>query len=88
MEKMLQKMHLFEQMDAYKKGQNESKSLVRFKYDDQESMFDLVSYNKGGVILHMLRKYLGDDAFFTGLKKLFNKIQVQKCRSTPIAFGF
>ena len=32
-------------------------------------MFDAVSYNKGGAILHMLRKYLGDEAFFTGLKK-------------------
>ena len=29
--------------------------------------FDGVSYNKGGAILHMLRKYLGDDAFFAGL---------------------
>ena len=31
-------------------------------------MFDAVSYNKGGAILHMLRNYLGDEAFFTGLK--------------------
>ena len=30
-------------------------------------MFDGVSYNKGGGILHMLRNYLGDDAFFAGL---------------------
>ena len=30
-------------------------------------MFDGVSYNKGGSILHMLRNYLGDDAFFAGL---------------------
>ena len=28
-----------------------------------EDMFDGVSYNKGGGILHMLRNYLGDDAF-------------------------
>ena len=61
-------MHLFEQVEAYKNGQNESKNLVRFNYDDREDMFDLVSYNKGGVILHMLRNYLGDEAFFTGLK--------------------
>ncbi|GJH41231.1 hypothetical protein RCZ04_17810 [Capnocytophaga sp. HP1101] len=44
-----------------------TKDLVRFGYDSREDMFDLVSYNKGGAILHMLRHYLGDEAFFAGL---------------------
>lgn len=65
--KVAAEMHYYEQVEAYKTGQNESKSLVRFQYDDKEDMFDLVSYNKGGAILHMLRNYLGDEAFFTGL---------------------
>ncbi len=43
--------------------------LVDFKYSDKEAMFDGHSYNKGGSILNMLRHYLGDDAFFDGLKK-------------------
>ena len=46
---------------------NISKDLVRFNYHSREDMFDGVSYNKGGAILHMLRNYLGDDAFFAGL---------------------
>ncbi len=46
-----------------------SKHLVRFYYDTQEDMFDAVSYSKGGRILHMLRKYVGDDAFFASLNK-------------------
>lgn len=46
---------------------NISKNLVRFNYHSREDMFDGVSYNKGGAILHMLRNYLGDDAFFAGL---------------------
>lgn len=46
---------------------NISKNLVRFNYHNKEDMFDGVSYNKGGSILHMLRNYLGDDAFFSGL---------------------
>ncbi len=46
---------------------NISKDLVRFTYHSREDMFDGVSYNKGGAILHMLRNYLGDDAFFAGL---------------------
>lgn len=43
--------------------------LVRFNYDDKEDMFDAHSYQKGGRILHMLRKYLGDEAFFASLSK-------------------
>ncbi|WP_028891868.1 M1 family metallopeptidase [Tenacibaculum sp. 47A_GOM-205m] len=59
--------HLFEDSEAYKQGQNYDKHLVRFYYDDKEDMFDAVSYNKGGAILHMLRNYVGDDAFYTTL---------------------
>lgn len=46
---------------------NPTKELVRFNYHTREDMFDGVSYTKGGMILHMLRNYLGDDAFFAGL---------------------
>ncbi len=45
------------------------KNLVRFHYDSQEDVFDLVSYQKGGAIMDMLRTYLGDDVFFAGLQK-------------------
>ncbi|MCX8677969.1 MULTISPECIES: M1 family metallopeptidase [unclassified Apibacter] len=48
-------------------GENFDKDLIRFKYKDREDMMDAVSYNKGGLILHMLRNYLGDDAFFAGM---------------------
>ncbi|EOR94869.1 aminopeptidase [Arcticibacter svalbardensis MN12-7] len=44
-----------------------SKDLVRFHYADKEDMFDLVSYQKGGRVLYMLRNYLGEEAFFKGL---------------------
>ncbi len=42
--------------------------LVRFDYEHREDMFDAFSYNKGGQVLHMLRKVVGDDAFFASLK--------------------
>ncbi len=41
--------------------------LIYYGYRDREDVFDAHSYNKGGLILHMLRTYLGDDAFFTAL---------------------
>jgi aminopeptidase N len=52
---------------------NESKrkqvDMIRFDYEDKEDMFDSHSYAKGGRILHMLRNYLGDEAFYLGLQK-------------------
>ncbi|HLX93316.1 MAG TPA: M1 family metallopeptidase [Puia sp.] len=45
-----------------------TKSLVRFKYADKDDVFDAVSYAKGGRILHMLRNYVGDKAFFKSLE--------------------
>ncbi|MGB0890900.1 MAG: M1 family metallopeptidase [Flavobacteriaceae bacterium] len=59
--------HLAEEIEAYKQGQNFDKHLVRFYYSDKEDMFDAVSYNKGGAILHMLRNYIGDKAFFEAM---------------------
>ncbi|NCP45934.1 MAG: M1 family metallopeptidase [Flavobacteriales bacterium] len=44
------------------------KDMIRFDYEDKEDMFDGHSYQKGGRILHMLRKYMGDEAFFASLK--------------------
>lgn len=46
---------------------NISKDLIRFNYHAREDMFDAVSYNKGGAILHMLRHYVGDEAFWEGM---------------------
>jgi aminopeptidase N len=44
-----------------------TKDLVRFHYNDKEDMFDVVTYQKGGSILYMLRNFLGNDAFYKGL---------------------
>ncbi len=46
--------------------------LIRYHYLNKEDMFDSHSYAKGGRILHMLRKVIGDDAFFAGLKLYLN----------------
>ena len=43
-------------------------SLIRYDYGKPDDMFDVITYQKGGKILHMLRKYIGDEAFFAGLK--------------------
>ncbi|MBP7346656.1 MAG: M1 family metallopeptidase, partial [Sediminibacterium sp.] len=65
-----------------------SKHLVRFYYDSQEDMFDVVSYSKGGRILNMLRNYVGDDAFFKSLNKYLtdNKFGTGSAHKLRLAF--
>ncbi|MCB0402886.1 MAG: M1 family peptidase [Flavobacteriales bacterium] len=53
-------------LQSVKRGAH--KQMVRFGYEDREDMFDRHTYQKGGRILHMLRNYMGDDAFFASLK--------------------
>ncbi|WP_161603011.1 M1 family metallopeptidase [Pedobacter arcticus] len=60
--------HNYESMQAYLLSpEAKNKHLVRFHYVDKEDMFDVVTYQKGGRILNMLRNYLGEEAFFKGL---------------------
>ncbi|MBK8845727.1 MAG: M1 family metallopeptidase [Bacteroidetes bacterium] len=61
--------------------------LIRFYYEQQEDMFDSHSYAKGGRILHMLRKVLGDEAFFEGLKEYLtaNKFKAAEAHHLRLA---
>lgn len=52
---------------------NKKVPLIRFDYEFREDMFDRHSYQKGGCILHMLRKYTGDEAFYESLKRYLNE---------------
>ena len=63
-------------------------NLIWLDYDDKEQMFDGHSYNKGGRILHMLRNYLGDEAFFEGIKNYLqtNKFKPAEFHQLRIAF--
>ncbi len=49
-------------------AQNTVHPLIHFSYFSKEDMFDAHSYNKGGSVLHMLRYYVGDEAFWAGLR--------------------
>ena len=43
--------------------------LIRYYYADKEDMFDSHSYAKGGRVLHMLRKLVGDEAWWASLNR-------------------
>lgn len=57
----------YQGLQGYLMSGSQNKDLVRFYYKDREDMFDAVSYQKGGRILHMLRNFVGDDAFFKAM---------------------
>lgn len=62
--------YLYNDLASYlQEAKSKQVDMVRFDYLHREEMFDAHSYQKGGRILHMLRNYVGDDAFFAALKK-------------------
>lgn len=62
--------------------------LVHFEHDDKEDMFDAHSYNKGGLVLHMLRQIVGDDAFFAGLQKYLEDNAFSDVESHELRLAF
>ncbi|MDI1355355.1 MAG: M1 family metallopeptidase [bacterium] len=79
--------HSWQSRQGYLHSDKEA-NLIRFNYKDREDMFDGISYNKGGQILHMLRKAVGDDAFFASLKYYLetNRFQPVEVHNLRLAF--
>jgi aminopeptidase N len=73
---------------ATKEWPGKREPLIRFNYENREDMFDSHSYNKGGQVLHMLRQYTGDEAFFASLKLYLetNKYQHVEIANLRLAF--
>jgi len=47
--------------------------IIRYHYRHKDDMFDRHSYQKGARVLHLLRHYVGDEAFFEGLNIYLTK---------------
>lgn len=66
-------MHHMVAMESYfSEASSKQVEMIRYFHEDSEDMFDNHSYAKGGRILHMLRTYLGDEAFFASLNVYLN----------------
>ena len=78
----------YQGMQGYLMSGSDKKDLVRFHYKDREDMFDAVSYQKGGRILHMLRNAVGDSAFFKSLNNYLttNKFKAAEAHQLRLAF--
>jgi len=79
---------LVEQESYFAEADEEPKNLIRYYYHDQEDMFDSHSYNKGAAVLHMLRSYLGDNAFYEGLKIYLNENAYQSVEVAQLRMAF
>ena len=80
--------HNYSDMQGYLMSGSEGKDLVRYHYKDKEDMFDAVSYNKGGRILHMLRNHVGDDAFYKALNIYLNNNKFKAGEPAQLRLAF
>lgn len=80
--------HMNKIQTGYMNSDSYKKHLVRFGYDAADDMFDAVSYNKGAGILHMLRNYLGDKAFFEGIAKYLKDNQFGTAEAHQLRLAF
>ena len=78
--------HLDADLNSYfREARSKQVDMIRFDYTDKDDMFDSHSYAKGGRVLHMLRYYLGDEAFYLGLQKYlednaFSTVEIHQLR--------
>lgn len=78
--------HDLQEYLSSEKGRQEK--LIRYDYADKEQMFDVVSYQKGARVLHMLRKTVGDDAFFKSLHLYLTKNAFKNAEINDLRMAF
>lgn len=62
--------------------------LIRYDYENEMEMFDTHSYQKGGRVLHMLRKEVGDEAFFKSLETYLRENEFQAAEIDHLRLAF
>jgi aminopeptidase N len=77
-----------EEEEYFDEAETKQEPLIRYYYKDKEDMFDRHSYNKGGRIMHMLRYYVGDEAFFESLKYYLNQKQYSTAEIHDLRMAF
>ncbi len=82
-------LHWLEERDAYLlEAESKRVPLIRFHYQDKENMFDNHSYAKGSLLLHMLRKHVGDEAFFASLNHYLKAHEYQAAEIHDLRIAF
>ncbi|MBS1780666.1 MAG: M1 family metallopeptidase [Bacteroidetes bacterium] len=73
---------LWKDLNTYLSSAQINQPLVRFHYRDREDMFDRVSYQKGGAILHYLHSLMGDEAFSRSMQLYLQKHALHPAEAT------
>ncbi len=50
----------------------------------ESRVFRALVYNKGGAVLHMLRRLLGDDVFFAGVRRFYREYKFRKASTESL----
>ena len=56
--------------------------------ENRPRIFRALVYNKGAMVLHMLRGLVGDDAFFAGLRRYYYQWRFQKAGTDALQLAF
>jgi hypothetical protein len=56
--------------------------------DREPRVFRALVYNKGAMVLHMLRGLLGDDTFFNGLRRFYHASRFEKAGTDALQLAF
>lgn len=62
--------------------------LIHYGYAEKEDMFDRHSYNKGGLVLHLLRRQLGEEAFFATLNRYLTEHAFTEVEADELRIAF
>lgn len=81
--------HLKKQLNEYLyEAQAKQVNMIRYDYTAPDDMFDSHSYQKGSRILHMLRKYVGDAAFFKSLQLYLTQNKFKNAEIANLRMAF
>lgn len=78
--------HLHQQLQSYlEEAQEKQVEIIRNRFSDPDELFDAHTYQKGSRVLHMLRYYVGDEAFFAALnvyldRHKYNSVELSDLR--------
>jgi aminopeptidase N len=65
-----------------------SRPIVQYHYEKSWEVFDANIYAKGAVIMYMLKKYLGDESFWRGMKHYTQKYAFENVETQDLKKAF